>query len=287
MNSSIHILSRRAFLAGLSSFFYAGMILFLSSPASALGEKKKSRPPLQPSADLADHVEDLGRQLLSTPLDESEPLTSQIQKLVMDHLEAWMASASPGSTPDSTPFAVHVRRQMEGAFSKLHYPVYGHPKVFSQSWNGGVLTGAGYTLGWSDYDRVNVIALFESREGKTRLIGIDHFVPHTDLHYAFLPAPDRTSFRFLAYGIRLGKSQPRLSAVLYGYDGRSLKSLWEKRDIYDGKLEVEKDSVVIRYLNEDEYIHELTYNRHPPRHMAVYKSTPQGLKLDSDTEIPF
>jgi len=286
MNSSTQGISRRTFLAGLSSFS-AGTTLFLFSPAPALGKKKKSRAPLQPSEELAEHVESLGRKLLSTPLDESEPLTSQIQKLVMDHLEAWMAGHMPGSAPDGTPFDVRVRREMESAFSKLHYPVFGHPKVFSQPWNGGVLTGAGYTLGWSDYDRVNVIALFESREGKTRLVGIHHFVPRTDLHYAFLPSPDQTSFRFLAYGIRLGKSQPRLSAVLYGYDGQSLKSLWEKRDIYDGKLEVDKDSLVIRYLNEDEYIRELTYNRHPPRHMAVYKSTPQGLKLDSDTEIPF
>ncbi len=286
MNSSIHGLSRRAFLAGLSSFS-AGMTLFLSSAAPALGKKKKSRSLLQPPADLPGHVEYLGRQLLGTPLDESEPLTSQIQKLVIDHLEAWMANQSPSSAPDNTPFDVRVRLQMESAFSKLHYPVVGHPAVFSQSWNGGVLTGGGYTLGWSDYDRVNVIALFESREGKTRLVGIDNFVPHTDLHYAFLPAPDSTSFRFMAYGTRLGKSQPRLSAFLYGYDGRSLKSLWETRDVYDGKLEVEKDSVVIRYLKEDEYIHELTYNRKPPRHLAVYKSSPQGLKLDSDTEIPF
>ena len=286
MNSSMHGMSRRAFLAGLPSFS-AGMTLFLSSAAPALGKKKKSQSQLQPSDDLPGQVEALGRQLLGTPLDESEPLTSQIQKLVMDHMEAWMAGQSPGSSPDGTPFDVRVRRQMENAFSKMHYPVFGHPEVFSQSWNGGVLIGAGYTLGWSDYDRVNVIALFENRDGKTRLVGIDHFVPYTDLHYAFLPAPDSTSFRFIAYGIRLGKSQPRLSAVLYGYDGRSLKSLWETRDVYDGKLEVEKDSVVIRYLKEDEYIRELTYNRKPPRHLAVYKSTPQGLKLDSDTEIPF
>jgi len=284
MSSSIQDLSRRTFLAGLSSFSAASTFL-LSSPALALGKNKKATS--QPSTDLPGQVETLGRQLLGTPLDESEPLTSQIQKLVMDNLEAWMANQPPGASPEGTPFDVRVRRQMESAFSKLHYPVFGQPKVFSQSWNGGILTGAGYTLGWSDYDRVNVIALFESREGKTRMVGTDHFVPYTDLHYAFPSAPDGTSFRFLAYGIRLGKSQPRLSAVLYGYDGRSLKSLWEMRDVYDGKLEVEKDSVVIRYLKEDEYIRELIYNRKPPRHLAIYKSSPEGLKLESDTEIPF
>jgi hypothetical protein len=286
MNSSNRGIRRRTFLAGLSTFS-AGITFVLFSAAPLLGKKKKSPSQLLPSEDLPGQVESLGRQLLGTPLDESEPLTSQIQKLVMDHLDAWMTNQTPGSAPDVTPFDVRVRRQMENTFSKLHYPVFGHPEVFSQSWNGAVLTGAGYTLGWSDFDRVNVIALFESRQGKTRLVGIDHFVPYTDLHYAFPTPPDSTSFRFLAYGIRLGKSQPRLSAALYGYDGRALKSLWETRDVYDGKLEVEKDSVVIRYLKEDEYIRELTYNRKPPRHLAVYKSSPQGLKLDSDTEIPF
>jgi len=132
-----------------------------------------------------------------------------------------------------------------------------------------------------------VVALYETRDGKTRLGGVDHFVQRTDLHFRILSGPDPSSFRFLVYGIKLGKSQPRLSADLYGFDGQSLKSLWQVHDVYDGKLQLKDGVLVIRYLKEQEYIQELIHNRRPPRHMATYKPSAEGLKLESDVEIPF
>jgi hypothetical protein len=277
-------LSRRALLADLP-FCLAGVSFAFAAPARE--KKKKPHFVLPPPADLPGHVEYLAHQLLTIPLDESEPITGQIQQLVISHLQDWITKQQASATPLDVPFDVRVRREMENAFSQLDYPLFAYPIVFSQSWKGGVLTGAGYTLGWSDYDRVNVVSLFESKDGITRLAGLDPFVLHTDLHFGFPSSSDSTRFRFLVYGTRLGKSQLRLSAILYGYDGQSLKSLWEARDVYDGKLEVEKDSVAIRYLKEDEYVQALTYNRKPPRHLAVYKSSPEGLTLESDREIPF
>jgi hypothetical protein len=147
--------------------------------------------------------------------------------------------------------------------------------------------GAGYTLGWSDIDRTNVIAIFSSRLGHSRLVTVTNFVPRTDLHYAFPQEPEGGDLRFFVYGFRLGKSQPRLSAILYSFDGQSLKSLWEAHDLYDGKINVGKDKVVIRYLNEDEYIHEMAEGRKPPRHEAVYAVTPKGLEVQSERDIPF
>ena len=275
---------RRFLLPGFISVF-AVVTFAVSSPAQVFGKRKKTAAPAP--SELPDHVAALGRQLLSLPLDESDAVTSQIQQLVIADLQAWFDKQPASAAPSDAPFDVRARRVMENAFSRLQYPAFGQPQVFTQSWNGGVLIGAGYTLGWSDYDRMNVVGLFETRDGKTRLAGLEHFVPYTDLHYAFLPAPSTGSFRFLAYGFRLGKSQPRLSAALYEYDGQALKTLWETRDVYDGKMEVEKDTVTIRYLKEDEYIRELTYDRKPPRHLAVYKSSPKGLTLESDREIPF
>ena len=259
----------------------------LPSAAAAADQKKKPQWHPPPPRDLPDQVDRLARQLLSVPVDESDAITRQIQQLVVGHLQDWLSHQTPASGPRDVPFDVRIRQEMEKAFSGLQYPLFGQPVVFSQSWKGAVLAGTGYTLGWSDFDRVNVIALFETRDGTTRLAGLDHFVQRTDLHYAFLPSTDSTSFRFLVYGTRLGKSQPRLSATLYGYDGHTLKSLWKIRDIYDGKLEVDKDTVVIRYLKEEEYIRELTYDRKPPRHEAVYKASSEGLILVSDREIPF
>lgn len=245
----------------------------------AQGKKKKPKTLPPPPADLPGHVNYLARQLRGVPLDESSPVTSQIQKLVVDHLQEWLANRTPSD--------VEVRRELENVFSQLHYPLFGHPAVFAQRRKGRELVGAGYTLGWTDYDRANVVALFERREGKARLAALTHFVPRTDLHYEFLPSAGFEDFRFFVYGTRLGKSHPRLTAILYAFDGQSLKSLWETPDVYDGKMDVGQDKVTIRYLKEDEYIRETGRGRKPPRYETIYKVTPQGLELETDHEIPF
>ena len=94
-------------------------------------------------------------------------------------------------------------------------------------------------------------------------------------------------FWFLVFGTRLGKSQLRLTAQLYAFDGHSLHSVWEVRDAYDGKIEVGRNWVTIRYLKEDEYIRETAHRRKPPRYEATYAATPQGLTLQSERTIPF
>ncbi len=254
----------------------AALVLLASGAAQA---KKKPKALTPPPAELSAHVNYLARKLYYLPLDESEPITSEIQKLVLDHLQTWIA--------DRAPTDVELRRELEAAFSKLHYPLFANPKVFTASWNGGLVIGAGYTLGWSDYDRTNVVALFENREGKTRLSAVTNFIPRADLHYSVLSAPDTEDFRFIIYGTRLGKSQLRLTAMLYSFDGHSLIQLWEARDLYDGRMEVGKEKVTFRYLKEEEYVREQVYKRKPPRHEAIYKITPQGLTLEAEREIPF
>lgn len=240
------------------------------------GQKKRKAPP---PADLPGHINYLARQLYGVPLDESDPITGEIQKLVLDHLQQWMSNRVPSD--------VEVRRQLEAAFARLHYPLFGQAAVFAAPWKGGVIIGAGYTLGWTDYDRVNVLALFEGREGKCRLLAVTNFVPHTDLHYEILPPLKWDDFRFIAYGNRLGKSQLRLTAILYSLRGANLKSLWEIQDVYDGKMDIDKDKVTIRYLKEEEYIREQAHRRKPPRHEATYFLTPEGVQIQSDREIPF
>jgi hypothetical protein len=243
--------------------------------AAKAGKKNPKPPP----ADLPGHVNYLAQQLYGVPLDEASSITGEIEKLVLDHLRQWMADRSPTD--------VEVRRELEAVFAKLHYPLFGQPAVFSRPWKGGTMIGAGYTLGWTDYDRTNVVALFESRQGKSRLITLTHFVPRTDLHYELLSPQGTEDFRFFIYGFRLGKSQLRLTATLYALEGGNLKSLWETHDVYDGKMEVDKDKVVIRYLREDEYIREQAQRRKPPRHETTYLLTPAGMEIQSEREIPF
>jgi hypothetical protein len=239
----------------------------------------EKKPALPPSSTLPGQINSLAKQLPGVMLEDAGPITGEIQKLVVDHMTAWMANR--------TPTDVEVRRELENAFSLLHYPLFGQPAVFASSWKGGTVIGAGYTLGWNDYDRENVLMIFASRDGKSRMAALTNLVPRTDLHYEILPAQGWDDLRFLTYGFQLGKSQPRLTAILYSFDGQNLKSLWETHDVYDGKMDVQKDKVVIRYLKEDEYIREVTAKRKPPRHEAVYLITPTGLQLQDEHEIPF
>ena len=239
--------------------------------------KKKTSPP--PPADLPGHVNYLAQQLYGVMLEDATPITDEIQKLVLAQLQEWMLDRAPSD--------VEVRRELEMAFSGLHYPLFGQAAAFAQPWKDQVVIGAGYTLGWSNIDRTNVIAIFSSRLGHSHLVTVTNFVPRTDLHYVFPQEPEGDALRFFVYGFRLGKSQPRLSAIFYSFDGQNLKSLWEAQDLYDGKINFEKDRVVIRYLREEEYASEAAHRRPPARHQTVYAITPAGMEVQSEQVIPF
>lgn len=254
----------------------AVLVAVVGAGAAEARQKKTKEGPWP---DLPSQVSDLAWKLRGLHMDESGEITGKIQKLVLDDLQEWIADRNVSS--------VEARRQLEHAFAKLRYPTFAWPKCFAETWKGNALVGAGYTLGWTNFNRVNVVALFERSEGKTRLVATTPFVPYTDINYEVAPARGSDDFWFFVYGTRPGKSHPRLSAILYAYDGQTLKSLWETRDVYDGKMDVSEDRVTIRYLKESEFIYETTHGRKPPRHEAIYRLTPKGLELESDHEIPF
>ena len=259
-----------------------GILVSLLIAAVALGigtAQARKKKPAGPPADLPGHVAYLGKQLYGLDIEEAEPITNQIQKLVVDHLNTWIAQRSPD--------IIQVRHELDQVFSKLQYPAVGTPSVFKAPWKGTELIGAGYTLGWSDIWRVSVVVLYEARNGQTREMTTARFAPRTDLHYAILPPSGAGDFRFLAYGWKLGMSHPRLTAALYSFDGKQLQSKWNTEDLFDGKLTVTNNKLVIRYLNENEYVRETQQGHLPPRHEMTYTITPEGLQLASEREIPY
>jgi hypothetical protein len=264
--------SKRAGLAVLP------LAMALSFSTSAIAQDEKQAPP-PPPADLPGHVNYLAQQLYGVMLEDATPITDQIQKLVLAQLEEWMMDRSPTD--------VEVRRDVDMAFSELHYPLFGQAAAFARPWKDQVVIGAGYTLGWTNIDRTNVLAIFSNQQGHSHLVTVTDFIPRTDLHYAFPEEQAGDAFRFFVYGFRLGKSQPRLSVAFYSFDGKSLKSLWEARDLYDGKISFGKDRVVIRFLKEEEYVAEAAHGRRPPRHQNVYAITPTGLDIQSEQDIPY
>jgi hypothetical protein len=241
----------------------------------------------QHPADLSDQINKLARQLYGEPYYAAGAVPGEIQKLVLGSLSGWLAQNAALQARSTYPLDVRVRMQLEDYFLRLRYPWFARPVTFVRPWKGEQLIGAGYTLGWSDFDRVNCVAVFEREASRTNLAAVTNFVPQADLNYAFLPDSSSGDFRFIVYGYILGKSQPRLSAIAYSFDGKRLKDLWEKKDVYDGKITVTPQSVTIRYLVEDEYVQATQQNQLPPGHEAIYRVTPQGLALETDHNIPY
>ncbi|HTS67769.1 MAG TPA: hypothetical protein VMO17_02200 [Terriglobia bacterium] len=252
-------------------------VLIMVTLGLSVASGKKHTPPAP--AGLPAQINALAKQLPGVMLEDAGPIIGQIQKLVVDHMAEWMANRAPTD--------VEVRRELESVFSLLHYPEVATPAAFAFPWKGKMVIGAGYTLGWTDFDRQNVVAIFTSSGGKSHLVTVTNFIPRTDLHYEGLPQLAWDDFRFFIWGDRLGKSQLRLSVVLYSFDGHTLKSLWESRDMYDGEMNVMKDKVTIAYLKEDEYIHAVQRKDKPPRYLATYQLTAAGIQLLEVHEIPF
>jgi hypothetical protein len=258
---------------------------FLFAPGNAQARKKKPKP-LTPEEVFAQRIASIVQPLYGMALDESHERTSEVEKLVVGHMQEWLEQHPPKGEPADIPYDVDVRRELESNFSRLRFPVYAWPSTFAVPWKDRLMIGAGYTLGWTKYERANVLALFEREQGKVKLAAVTNFIPRVDLHYNFFPPRPSGDFRFLAYGTRLGKSHPRLSVELYSFDGQKLTSLWKTEDVYDGKLEVEGDRVMLNYMKEAEFIEAATYNRIPPRYEAVYKLTPEGIQLITDRQLP-
>lgn len=82
-------------------------------------------------------------------------------------------------------------------------------------------------------------------------------------------------------------SHARMSAVLYSFDGETLQSQWKEENLFDGKLSATANTVVISYVDRDEYVRQTQQGHMPPRHQQTYKITPQGLQIVSAHDIPY
>ena len=255
------------------------MSLLIAVIALGVGTAQARKQKAPPPPGLPDHISALGKKLYGLDIDEAKPITDEIQKLVVGHLNTWIANRSPN--------IVELRYELEQAFSKLQYPAVGTPSIFIAPWKNVELIGAGYTLGWSNIWRVNALVIYENQNGHTREIATTEFVPRTDMHYAILAPPPTGDFRFLAYGWRLGMSHARLSAILYTLDGKTLQEQWKTENLFDGKLNASSNMVVISHVNQDEYVRQTQQGHLPPRHEQTYKVTPQGLQLESTRDIPY
>lgn len=249
-------------------------IAFGIGTAQARRKKAKAQPETLP-----EKISALGTKLYGLDIDDAKPLTDEIQKLVVGHMNTWIANRSPD--------IIQVRQEIDRLFAKLQYPAEGSASAFKAQWKDAQLIGAGYTLSWSNIWRVNVLVIYENQNGRSREVALSHFVPRTDLHFAILSPSSTGAFRFLAYGRRLGMSHPRLTAILYTFDGEKLHPGWKTENLFDGNLNISNNMLVISYVDEDQYINQTQQGHLPPRHQKTYKITPQGVQFVSEHDIPY
>ena len=260
-----------------SAAILVGLLAAAVTFGMGTAQARKKKPAPKPG--LPDHVAALGKKLYGLDINDAKPITDEIQKLVVGHLNTWIANRTPN--------IVEVRHELEHSFSKLQYPAVGTPSVFVAPWKTFNLIGAGYTLGWSNIWRINVLVIYENQNGHTREVTTTSFVPRTDIHYTIMEPTPEGNFRFLAYGWRLGMSHARMSAVLYAFDGKTLESQWKVENLFDGKLKATSKTVVISYVDRDEYIRQTQQGHMPARHQQTYQITPQGLKMVSARDVPY
>ena len=214
-----------------------------------------------------------------THMTDALPMNHHIQELVFRYVEDSLA----GKMDSSASSPVELRRDLEASvFGELTWPYEALVRTFAHPWKDGRLLGVGYSLRWTDQNRFNAVGLFLLREGKISRVASANFVLGTDLSFEILSPRNPDELLLLVSGIKLGKSHPRLSLMLYSFEGDELKPLWERQDIYEGKFRVEQQNLRITYLKEEEFIRETRYGRLPPRYEAVFSPKGSGFSLESD-----
>src|ERR1700740_3211788 len=98
----------------LASFAFTTVLLMGSMFNADAALARHHRQAAAAPPDLAARVNTLAKQLYGVPLDESEPLTSQIQNLVLPHIEEWLQQRVQGQPSD-----VDVRRELERVFAPI------------------------------------------------------------------------------------------------------------------------------------------------------------------------
>ncbi len=213
---------------------------------------------------------------------DAELMNLHIQDLVLKHLEHYLSDQLASSSVSPA----QVRREIENrVFGDVQWPVNAVVKTFLRPWKEDALLGVGYSLGWTEQNRYNVAALYLIQKGEIRPIKVLHFEPGSDLNFKWLSSPNRNEMWLLLHGLKKGKSHPRLALQLFVFDGNDLRAIWERRDIYDGKFQVEEGKIVVTRYNEEEFAREARYKRLPPRYRTVYRRGESGVELEEESVI--
>src|ERR1051326_3658514 len=87
----------RRMALGLASLLLSAVLAVCCCPP-ADGQQQTANTGTPPT-DLPGHVSYLAKQLYGVPLDESGPLTGQIQDLVLAHMQQWLGERISRETP--------------------------------------------------------------------------------------------------------------------------------------------------------------------------------------------
>jgi hypothetical protein len=175
--------------------------------------------------------------LLSTPNPIGTTIADSIRHLQSTSLETWGASEFT-NTPFAEVFVLNRRQNLAVAYTILR---------------GGVAIP----------DSEPYLDFYTENGGKWELKG----TAATDLQSSSLfvrrlagPFPEQSWY--LVWGNRLGESGSRLNMRLYGFDGNSVRTIWQRDDLEGGTVEVTDNSVTLEYFkkyHDAESVHEVLY----------------------------
>ena len=88
-----------------SATILTGLLIAFVGFGIGTAQAQEKKPAPKPG--LPDHVAALGRKLYGLDIDDAKPITDEIQKLVVGHLNTWFANRTPN--------IIEVRHELEQA----------------------------------------------------------------------------------------------------------------------------------------------------------------------------
>jgi hypothetical protein len=131
-----------------------------------------------------------------------------------------------------------------------------------------------YSVGWGNVFHC-VIRAFARRNGKFARVqrleaeAFENTILRAFHLRSFIPG----ELRFLAFGTSIGSPRGFLNVGLFGFDGRNLKTFWQRARLPRGEVSVSEDKIIL-YWFDDRGPKPLQFTR------EIYVQEPKGLKLE-------
>lgn len=240
------------------SYTVLSLLLALSYSTLSLGMDNDHSP--EEVAEVAARVQALNQQLVTrsqedlksyTP-EKVNALTAKTQSL----LTQYILSELDQSTGVPATLLAQRLRLIQGEYVVAQEET-NTPYVSQQSLGTGPVYIVAYLIYRGGAGALDSKAMLQAfMRGRAKYILADEAGSAFDRHGLFLtqvPAHREGELWYLARGVRFGASHRNLTAVLYSFDGRKLRPIWQQRDLPRGELTITDNGIELKYLDLARY----------------------------------